>query len=318
MITREQVVENELMDFDVLECIPDTCPVCGSEIVFTDSLKQVYCVNKQCQLKIAARLESMAKAMKADGWGESTCLSVVQHFGLISPYQVFVIGERGFECPEVAGFEKKIASICDPEKRKVRLWEVVRLAGIPSIETIAFKIFDGFSNLAEAYEKISTLQVPFIAERLGLKNADTSVMAVSVYNTLMEYKDELLFGETKFDVQIPTGEKLIIAITGGVHGYKNKSEFIQFINRRYKGHVNAILVNSVTSQVNVLIADADTSSNKYKTATRMKAKGSPIEIMSSKELIERLDENILSASSSQSDREGAEADEISGLEEVDF
>lgn len=292
MITREQVIENELMDIDVLSYIPTECPVCGSDIVFTDSLKQIYCVNKQCALKVAARLENMAKAMKADGWGESTCLAVVQHFGMISPYQVFVIGERGLDCPDVSAFEKKIKSICDPEKRKVRLWEVVKLAGIPSVETIAFKIFDGFSNLTEAYEKISTLQVPFIAERLGLKNADTSVMAVSIYNTLMEYKDELLFGESKFDIQIPTGQKLIVAITGGVQGYKNKSEFIQSINSRYQGKINAILVNSVTSQVNVLVADADRSSNKYKTAIRMQSKGSPIQIMTSRELLDRLQENL--------------------------
>lgn len=68
MITREQIIENELMDMDVLSYIPTECPVCGSDIAFTDSLKQIYCVNKQCALKVAARLENMAKAMKADGW----------------------------------------------------------------------------------------------------------------------------------------------------------------------------------------------------------------------------------------------------------
>lgn len=288
-ITRQEVIDNELMSEDIIEYIPETCPICGSDIEFTDSLKQIYCTNKRCSLKIAARLESMAKAMKADGWGESTCLAVVEYFKLVSPYQVFVIGEKGLSCPDVSAFSKKIASICDPEKRKVKLWEVVRLAGIPSIETIAYKIFDGYSSLEEAYEKIETLQVPFIAEKLGLRNADTGVMAVNVYKTLIEYKDELLFGESKFDVYIPTGMPLSIAITGGVAGYHNKGEFIQYINNRYSGKVNAMLMNSVTSQVDYLVADNDTSSNKYRTAMRLKDKGSKIEILSSQELIRELD-----------------------------
>src|SRR5699024_10138515 len=108
--------------------------------------------------------------------------------------------------------------ICDPAKRRVQLWEVVRLAGVPSIETIAYKIFNGYENLTEAYNDIEKNQVPFIAERLGLKNADGSVMAVNIYNTLLQYKDEILFGETHFTVYKPTGITLYMAITGGVNG----------------------------------------------------------------------------------------------------
>lgn len=289
-VTREEVIANSLMDDEVLEYIPDICPICGSDIEFTDSLKQVYCTNKRCSLKVAARLESMAKAMKADGWGESACLKVCQKFNMISPYQIFVVGEQGLECDEIPAFSKKIASICDPSKRTVRLWEVVRLAGIPSIETIAFKLFDGFTTLSEAYEKIEKYQVPFVAERLGLKDSSSSVMAVKIYNTLMEYKEELLFGETKFDIYIPTGENLLIAITGGVDGYHNKAEFVQEINNRYNGKVNAVLMNSVTTKINVLIADNDTSSNKYRTACRLKDKGSDITITTSQGLMRMLDE----------------------------
>lgn len=295
-ITRQEVYENELISDELLDIIPEICPVCGSEIEFTDSLKQIYCTNKRCSLKIAARLESMAKAMKADGWGESTCLEVVQYFNLKSPYQIFVVGEQGLNCPYVSAFSKKIASICDPKKRKVKLWEVVRLAGIPSIETIAYKIFDGYSSLSEAYEDIEAYEVPFIADKLGLRNAETGVMAVNIYNTLMEYKGELLFGEQKFDVYTPTGIPMTIAITGSVEGYHNKGEFIQYINSRYAGKINAMLMNSVTSQVNVLIADNDTSSNKYRTACRLKEKGAEIIITDSHGLIRILDEQFIDGS----------------------
>lgn len=272
-VTLSEVVENELLSSDVLECIPHTC-VCGSPIEFTDSIRQIYCSNPRCFYKIAARLEAMAKTMKADGWGESTCITVCQEFKLVSPYQVFLLQKavEGGQTSSVSAFKKKVDSICNPELRKVELWEVVRLAGIPSIETIAYKIFNGYDSLTEAFEDITSGQVPFIAEKLGLKNADGSVMAVNVYNTLIQYKDELLFGETQFDIYKPTGQTLYIAITGGVAGFRNKSEFIDYIKARYDGKVNPMLMNSVTSEVDILVADGDTASNKYKTAIRLNTK----------------------------------------------
>ena len=272
-ISLQEVIDNSLISEDILNNIPHTC-TCGAPIEFTDSLRQIYCSNSKCFYKIAARLEAMAKTMKADGWGESTCIQVCQDFKLVSPYQVFLLEEyikRG-GTSTIPAFQKKVESICDPAKRRVQLWEVVRLAGITSIETIAYKIFNGYENLTEAYNDIEKNQVPFIAERLGLKNADGSVMAVNIYNTLLQYKDEILFGETQFTVYKPTGITLYMAITGGVNGFRNKSEFVSYIKNRYSGKVNPMLMNSVSAQVDILIADGDTSSNKYKTATRLNNK----------------------------------------------
>ena len=274
-VALQTVIDNELLSEDIIDCIPHECE-CGSPIEFTDSLRQIYCSNPRCLYKVAARLEAMAKAMQADGWGESTCIEVCKIFKLKSPYQVFLlenaVADGISSLDGVAAFPKKVASICDPARKKVELWEVVKLAGIPSIETISYKIFDGYNSLTEAFNDIEKGQVPFIADKLGLKNAETGVMAVRVYNTLLEYKDELLFGEKQFQIYKPTGETLHIAITGGVQGFKNKGEFIRYINDRYNGKVNAMLMSSVTSQVDILIADGDTSSRKYKSAERINAK----------------------------------------------
>lgn len=272
-ITLKEVVENELLSEDVLNCIPEKCE-CGADIEFTESLRQIYCSNPRCLYKVAARLEAMAKLMKADGWGESTCIQVCREFKLISPYQVFLLPKaiKNGATSSVSAFEKKVNSICDPELRRVELWEVVKLAGIPSIATIAYKIFNGYKSISEAFVDIENGQVPFIANKLGLKNVDNTVMAVNVYNTLIEYKDELIFGEKQFEIYEPTGETLYIAITGGVEGFKNKGEFISYINERYNGKVNAMLMSSVTSQVEILVSEGDSNSNKSKTARRLNMK----------------------------------------------
>lgn len=275
----EEVIENQLISDEVLEVIPHTCS-CGAQIAFTDSLRQIYCTNPRCYFKVAARLEAMAKKLRSkngeccDGWGESTCITVCREFNMISPYQVFQLEkmiENGAES-SVAAFEKKVKSICNRELRKVELWKVVELAGIPNIDSISYKIFGGYHSLSEAFEDIEKGQVPFIADKLGIKNPETSVMAVNVYTTLIDYKDELLYGEKQFEIYEPAGETLYIAITGGVSGFRNKSEFVQYINDRYDGKVNAMLMNSVTTQVQILVADGDTGSNKFKTATRLNNK----------------------------------------------
>lgn len=286
-ISVNTAIENSLISEELAEIIPTNCEECGEELYLTESLRQLYCGNHMCATKIAARLESMAKMMKADGWGESACLTVTRQFGLISPFQVFLL--EGRECSDVAAFNKKVAEICDWGKRKIKLWEVVKYANIPSIDTVAFKIFDGYESMESAFKDIEENGVAFIADKLGLRNAETGVMAVNIYNTLMEYKDELIFGESVFEIYNPTGEKLYIAITGGVYGFNNKSEFINYINRRYNGKVNAMLMNSVTRDVNALVADGSTNSNKYRKAMKMKSDGSDIIITDSTGLVEYLD-----------------------------
>lgn len=194
-ISRKDAEDNSLLDKEILDIIPQVCPVCGSEIEFTDNLKHIYCVNKHCALKIAHRLKDMARDMKVDGWGESTCLKVVEGYKLTSPYQVFLLENKELKDISLA---KKIKAICNKDKRTVKLWEMVKVGNIPSISQVAYKLFNGFDSLSEAYEHIERYQVPFIADRLGLKDSESSILAVRIYNILLEYKDEILLGEKQF------------------------------------------------------------------------------------------------------------------------
>ena len=267
-----EVINNQLLSQSVIDCIPTHCEACGEEIKFTNSLRQIYCPNKYCSLKIAARLESMVRAMKVDGWDKDTCKIICSTFKLKSPFQVFLLEDKvkeGAICNEIDSFEEKIAAICDREKRKVQVWELVWYSGIPTIETTAYKIFKGYNSLSEAYNEIEKFQVPLIADKLGLRNSDTGVMAVNVYNILIEYKDELLFGETQFEILKSEGKTFYIAIDGVIQGFTNKSEYIEYINKRYQGKINAILMNSVTRSVHALVCDGNTSSNKYLTARKV-------------------------------------------------
>lgn len=286
-ISLEEVISNGLVSQEILKYIPLVCPTCGTEVVFSDSLKQISCPNRYCPDKVAARLEAMAKTMKVDGWGEATCQAVCKQFRLHSPYQVYLLEGHHFD--GVATFEKKVAGFLNAPKRSCELWEMVQFGGIPAIATTAYKIFGGYSSIDAAYADIEAYQAPWVAEKLGLKSSESGVMAVNVYNTLLEYKGELQFAETQFNIVSKEGVPVHIAITGGVIGFTNKAEYVEHLNRRFAGKLNIMLMNSVTASVSFLVADHDTSSRKYQKALRMQEKGDSIIITDSEELPELLD-----------------------------
>jgi len=264
-----EVKEYKLIDAEVLECIPSTCDGefgCGSELQFTENLVQVHCDNPYCTYKIAARLEAMAKMMQADGWGESTCQKVVKHFDLKSPCMVFLLGNGKYYCPDVSAFDKKVASICDLEKRKIPLWKVAKYMNLPGISDKARKIFDGYGSFEEAYNNFED-NIFVIIEKLGLKKDESSICAVNTHNTLIQYKAELLAAEKHFEVIREKGDKITIVITGGVRGFKNKQEFVNHLNLILNGKATITMLGGVNSDLDILVADQDTSSSKYKKAT---------------------------------------------------
>lgn len=266
--TREEVEINGLIRPEVLAEIPLTCD-CGHPIVFTNTVRQVYCSNPRCVYKVADRLEKMAKMMKVAGFGGSTCRQICKAFKLVSPFQIFIIKDNpSINSIGVAGISKKMEDICSNDVRSIKLWEMVKYAGIPNIGEIAYKLFNNYESIDKAFEDFERGQVALVADKLGIKGADAVVMAVKVYNTLMEYKDELRFGETQFNIIKDTGRSVQIAITGGVIGYKNKGEYVDFLNRRYNG-ILSIRMSGMSSEVDILIADGSSESSKYRKAIRL-------------------------------------------------
>jgi hypothetical protein len=275
VVTFENVEANELLPERVLDCLPRECE-CGGEIAFTDTLKQIFCLNPMCIYKIAARLEDMAKAMQVDDFGNSTCVELVKTWQLKSPYQIFLVGElrdKGQQwTADVSALDKKMRAICNPEKRRVQLWEMVKYGAIPNMDKTAQKIFGGYNSIKEAYTDIEAGQVPFIAEKLGIKSNEAGVMAFKIYQILKAYKQELEFAESRFQIYKPEGIALSIACTESVDGYKNKAAFINALNLKFDGSIHATLAPSVTRDVHALVADGGTGHRKYRDAIKINEK----------------------------------------------
>ncbi len=281
MITLDVAEENEFISPEVMAELPRKCE-CGHDLVLTDNLVQLYCPNPTCYLKVASRLEAMAKMMGADGWGESTCKIVCDQLNLKSPIDIYD-PDIQYEYPEgVSAWDKKLDNIYKGLYKEWELYEVVQLLNLEGIATIANKLFRGYKSIEEAYEDFDTGKAILIAERLGIGKGDESVMAVNVYYTLMQARDELLKAEKLFKIKKACDKQLKIAITGGVNGFKSKSQFIEELNRIGDGKVSFFLNGTVTQDTNFLICDAgESGSTKFR-----KAKDYGIPIMDATSMVE--------------------------------
>lgn len=218
----------------------------------------------------------MCDMLGLDGFGDTSCAKIANTFKLKSPAQFYIVAQQGLTCKGVSSFDKK----CREFKQKLdesefKLWEYVKLMSLPGIDVNAKALFDGYTDIKEFYNNLYNRQIYFVADRLGIKtNADESVLAVNIFNTLVSYENELTSCINFF--KIKTGDSLQevnICITGGVMGYVNKTQFINRLQFIFGDKLNIIQQSSVTSKTNILVCDdADSHTSKHSKAKNMNEK----------------------------------------------
>lgn len=317
-LTYSDVKENELISSKVLNDIQETC-LCGSDIVFSESLSQVFCSNNVCYFKIAKRVALMLEYCGYFDYSIDTIEFICKQTGIESPFQIIEV-VNGIE-PESSSAEVAyiVKAIKDIGSREFYTWQVAKLIGISNISNVAYKLFGGYNDIEDAYSSIEAGQANIIADKLGIKSADSTVLAVSVYNSLVAYKDELIYGQMVLNI-INNGLMPIQIAIENIIGYTNKSEFLSIIDSKYGSKANIILVSRVTKDTDILVVDGIRSSNRYKAAAKINNAyreyiirnksdrlseldtfvddsvhtfGEKILIGTSKEVIERLDRVIL-------------------------
>lgn len=273
MITFEEVIENELISDRILEYIPRTCEICGKPIVFSDNLKFIQCSNSRCSSKVAARLEAMCKYLKIDGFGESTCLVVAKH--IIGPGQLLLFVQRTENLPQVPGWSVKRNNVIKCFEKPIYLWEYMKALNLPGISGTAKELLNGYDNLDKFYEDLYEQQVPMVAARLGLNvDSDSAVLALSVYNTLIEYEGEVKGCVQFFNIKkdLPGTFTLNVCITQKVPGYASKPQYIDHLRTLVGPGLNIVQVDRVTEKTHILVGDSNSGTGKMKRAKAINEK----------------------------------------------
>lgn len=281
---------------EFVDLLPESCPTCGGIMGISETLTGLHCENSRCQDKLVMRIKAICNDIGILGFGESTIEKFIEYYGVTNPLNMFAL-RKGMKLSDEVS-DKVSDSICEQieNKRNFLLWEYVRIANIPNIQTSAMQIFQGYESLEEAYADIESGGVRFIQEKLDI-NADgeVSVRAMKIYASLMEYKEDLLESVVDVNIISMNGVKELNVVcsdqVGG--GFSKKAEFYAYINNTFGDKVHVNFLPSVNKNIDYLVwAGADGSPARYtskvKTVEGYNAKGINIPIMTAEQFIEEM------------------------------
>lgn len=255
MLVREYKQMDDDVQFTML--LPEKCPECGGDMVMSDVLTHLHCSNERCITRIVKRLTAMLSQMGVKGMGKESAKKFFQFYGIVNPLAILSYepqdGDYGVGLTTAHSIYEQIN-----EHRKMTLWEYVRYANLPNIQSSALQIFGGYDDLDSAYKDIEAGGMNFIKEKIGVDKNDTiSLRALKIYQTLKEYKNELMeclgFVEI-IPVNKVNVEVMQVVCSDEVGGrFKTKNEFYAYVNNNQPEGVHVNFLPSLTKKTHVLI-----------------------------------------------------------------
>ena len=277
------------------ECLPEVCETCGAPMEISESLTGLHCSNPRCRDKMVMRIKAVCQDLGILSFGESTIEKFIEAYEPTSPMDIFFL-EDGMDLGE--GVSPKVSkAVIDQIRAKntMLLWEYVMIANIPFVRTSARKIFQGYKTLEEAYADIEDGGVGFIQDKLDLSGNEDgiSLQAIKIYNSLMEYKSDLIDSAPAVHFIDLTGvSELNVVCSDQVgNGFNKKNEFYAYINSTFGDKVHVNFLPSVSKSIDYLVwTGADGSPARYTSKVQKvqgyNEKGSNIPIVTAGQFIE--------------------------------
>lgn len=301
---------------EFLDVLPTHCDKCGAETEITETLSMLRCSNPSCGEKSVQRLVSMLKDLGIKNMGESKCRQFLEYWGTTNPYAIFMY-EPDEDGPLYDGcsmdFSEAMFEQID-SKRKMLLWEYVKIGNLPGIRDSARKLLANYDSLEEFYDDLEGGGISFVQELLSIKGKNilsdssasfmdeddgeaVSVKAVDVYNTLMFFKDDLFEALEFVEIKSLDTEVINICISTAVgRPYTSKQDFVSKMNEEFGHKVHLNFLSSVTNDCQFLIWSKEgATTNKVRKAMsineKREAKGDDnlIQIMTGAEFREYLE-----------------------------
>lgn len=273
-ISIKEAIENNVISQETMHLLPKMCK-CGAPLEFSDSMKEIRCTDEKCKYSIIYRVKEFCKKLHI-GFTDSDIEQIVDIFGIVTPYQVIqicddtIIKSDRFNKLTINDITGKIQNIKNIIQNEYLLYKVVELICLDNISKVAHKLFRGFENIDEAYFEIENGQLSFINERLGIKDQDSSIISLEIFNEIIGIKDELIFAESLFNIKHNSKKRLNIAFADNIIPFINIGELIDYLNYTYS--YNFVHVNVVSQTTDILIRNAASSGTKLRTANVLNSK----------------------------------------------
>lgn len=274
---------------EFLNSLPEYCfnEGCKSPMEISSVLTSLKCSNPRCPDKIVKRITHIMSDLGVKDFGTARATDFVYTYGIKNPLAVFAY-ETTDGClgqgVSMAVSQKIFNQISS--KKTFTLWEYVRTAHLPFIQSSALTLFGEFDNLDDAYAYIEDGGVEYIREKLGIgKGSESSaseddvivdeysdlevsipsvsIRALKIFEVLMTFKQDL-YEYLSFVNIIPLNSgnirtlKAVCSEEVGVP-YKTKADFYSVVNGLYPD-VHVEFLKSVNADIDYLVwAGADGS-----------------------------------------------------------
>ena len=265
-----------------LDSLPEACldDGCNSPMEISEALTGMHCSNPRCPTKIVNRLVAMGNMLGVKNLGSARARNFIMTFGIRNPLLIFSY-EPQIDGAMGDGISVDVSqAIVDQfmKRNSFTLWEYVRLANLPYVQTSALQIFGEYDDLAKAYADIESGGVAFIQNKLSIKgkatnsklqsqqeaegieldnvNQDVSIRALKIYTSLMTFKSDLFqsLGSVNI-IKINTGDmKVLKAVCSEEVGspYKTKAEFYAVVNNMFP-NLHVEFLSSVNKSIDYLV-----------------------------------------------------------------
>lgn len=277
-----------------VDCLPEYCEVCGAPMDISESLTTLQCSNPRCKDKMVMRVKALCGDLGLLTFGEKNIEKFLDTYTIDSPMDIFGL-QKGSPVYDVS--QKVVDCLVDQlqAKKKMLLWEYVMYSNIPFVRTSARKIFQGYEDIGTALQDIEHGGVPFIQDKLGVAGDENglSIQAIKVYNSIMEYKEDLLKGCEYIEIIRLQGiRELNVVCSDQVGGrFSKKAEFYAYVNNTFADKVHVNFLPAVNKGIDYLVwAGADGSPARYtskvKSVEGYNARGANIPIVTAEQFIE--------------------------------
>ncbi|MBR2341548.1 MAG: NAD-dependent DNA ligase LigA [Clostridia bacterium] len=237
---------------------PRTCPACNS--ILDEVGAHLFCPNKSCEPRIAAKLDHFASknAMDIDGFSESTACALIERKQVREFSDLYRLTEEDLK--ELDGFkDKKIRNLLSAIEKSKRptLDAFIYAIGVDGVGRVAAK------DLAKTFKSIEKLKNATMEELVGMENiGEITASGITQYfsdeDNLKEIDDLFALGvtpvwEEKGDIEgVFKGESVVL--TGTLKNFK-RSEAQKLIEAQ-----GGTCQSSVTSKTTLVIAGEEAGS----------------------------------------------------------
>jgi len=236
--------DKELFPLKFIDLLPTICDRCGSETEVSESLTFLQCSNRRCPSKVEYRIFALFRDIGIEEVTIEDCQAFVDKFKVVNPYGVFLYNPKidgefnsNYDIEKSNNLYKKIN-----QRRGMLLWEFVKIGNFMYLKDSAERLFGKYDDINTFYNDMETGGIQFIqnllleGENVQYTNGEVLIKAVTLYDTLLFFKEDILKG-LKGVVLLKPKNTIGIVFASDVSGYSVNYDFIMELNKQYKNEI---------------------------------------------------------------------------------